>query len=254
MYEYYDLSDLYNEINSGVFVTAIPTVLRVIYDSTNVSFTEIKPSNVTLEDEIMMEMIFGDQKSDSGKLYDVALMVNNTRFYINKRAGVIFNNIKYSIKSNIDDTKINHFSTFFIGTCEWSSVYDNSLIGSIVFSRIISILNEKYNLDAFKLSKYLLDSHVIINPDFINAVRSLIDIYVALFRSIDKYADLRYEDFEDFLKIFEDIHYYDIYLVEIMKRSYEFAITTNNDPGDYDNLVKNSCKSLCKASRIRELL
>ena len=253
MYEYCDLSDLYQEVNNGSFINIPETILKLIYNCDGVSFTEIKPINITLEDEIMMEMLWKDQKSDSGKLYDIAFMSNNMRFYINKRSDYKISNIKYSIKSGIDKDKINNFSTFFIGINNWKEEYDNILIGSIVFSKMSSILSEKYNINATDLAKYIPISDNIINSDFINATRSLIDIYICLFRSIDKYLNLRYDNFEDFIETFKDIHYYDIYLVEIMKKSYEFAITTNNNPGDYDNLVKNSCKSLYKLLKIREL-
>ena len=74
MYEYCDLSDLYQEVNNGSFINIPETILKLIYNCDGVSFTEIKPINITLEDEIMMETLWKDQKSDSGKLYDIAFM------------------------------------------------------------------------------------------------------------------------------------------------------------------------------------
>ena len=246
-----ELSRLYNEIATPTFLTTIREVLEMINDSEADAYFRMNANNITLEEEIMFENVFNIK--DYHKYLPSSMQKNNMRFFYLSDVNFNYTHIDYCIKSRIDESKNNEFSSYFIGKlvkkCEDVTI-DFVLI--LILQKIIRHLDKSYSINFKDLYLYCFKSKEnCINSDYINACISLFHIFITLFRILDKIINLKYKDCDKVIKsIIDDdlmldleIHLrYGFVNIDIMQKviieCFNFAITDNKDPGDYEIMVK----------------
>ena len=102
-----ELSRLYNEVATPTFISTIREVLDMISKEESDPYNRIHSKNITLEEEIMFENIFGIK--DYSKYLATSMQKNNMRFFFLPDMYVDYYHIDYCIKSRIDESKNNEF-------------------------------------------------------------------------------------------------------------------------------------------------
>lgn len=233
-YDNCEFSRLYNTIATPSFLALIRNILDMIDKGESYSEYRVNKRNVTLEEEIVFNKLYNIE--DYHKYLQSSIMKNNMRFYYMPDVEFDFYSISYTIKSTIDDTKDNNFISYFIGKKVKEN--DNSmmdLIIHIILNMITKEVKSSYNINCDHLFSYCFNRNNIENSDYINACISMFHIYVTLFRIMDNILNLKYKDGPGIIEIIAN----DILSANVLNHLYDFAITDNKDPGDYEIMVKN---------------
>lgn len=233
-YDNCEFSRLYNTIATPSFLSLIRNILDMIDKGESYSEYRVNKRNVTLEEEIVFNKLYNIE--DYYKYLQSSIMKNNMRFYYMPDVEFDFYSISYTIKSTIDETKDNNFISYFIG--KKAKEEDNTmmdLIIHIILNMIAKEVKSSYNINCDNLFSYCFNRKNIVNSDYINACISMFHIYVTLFRIMDDILNLKYKDGPGIIEIITN----DILSTNVLNHLYDFAITDNKDPGDYEIMVKN---------------
>lgn len=228
-----ELSRLYNTIATPSFLALIKNILDMIDKGVSCSDSRVNKRNITLEEEIMFSKIY--KIEDYNKYLQSSIMKNNMRFYYMPDVDHDFHGILYTIKSTIDETKNNNFISYFIGKNVKED--DNVMITFIIHFILIVIskeLKNSFDINYEDLYIYCFNKKNITNPDYINACISMFHVYITLFRIMDDILNLKYKDGPGIIKKLT----HDICSNNVFNQLYDFAITDNKDPGDYEIMVK----------------
>ena len=233
-YDNCEFSRLYNTIATPSFLTLIRNIIDMIDKGESYSEYRVNKRNVTLEEEIVFTKLY--KIEDYHKYLQSSIMKNNMRFYYIPDADLGFYSISYTIKSTIDETKDNNFISYFIG----KEVKDDDhammfLLVHIILNMIVKEVKSSYNIDYDDLFEYCFNKKNITNSDYINACISIFHIFITLFRIMDDILNLKYKDGPEIIKMLSSNEHHFI----ILNHLYNFAITDNKDPGDYEIMVKN---------------
>ena len=228
-----ELSRLYNTIATPSFLTLIKNILDMIDKGVSYSDSRVNKRNITLEEEIMFVKIY--EIEDYYKYLQSSIMKNNMRFYYMPDVDCDFCSILYTIKSTIDETKNNNFVSYFIGK---NVKEDDNSIMALIIHLILNVISKElkssYDINYEDLYIYCFDRKNLINSDYINACISMFHVYVTLFRIMDDILNLKYKDGPGIIKMLT----HDIRSTNVLNQLYDFAITDNKDPGDYEIMVK----------------
>ena len=249
-----ELSRLYNEVATPTFISTIREVLNMISKEESDPYNRIHSKNITLEEEIMFENIFGIK--DYSKYLTSSMQKNNMRFFFLPDINIDYCHIDYCIKSKINESKNNEFTSYFIGKLTKNN--ENITIDfvmNVIIGKIIKILNNSYNINFEELLMYCSSANES-NSDYINACISLFHVLICSFEIADDILDLKYKDCDIISKsiLTEDIamnlsffqhHYVKLDAIKsVIELCFNFAITDNRDPGDYEIMVKQCFNTL----------
>lgn len=179
------VSTIYNDMN----VSTIVAVMNMLRDKSPSVYCPLKPSNITNIEEVYFEKISGGES-----IYDhmdCAMMKCNVRVIYTPEVDVQSSNYYHTLQftklSKVKDD-CNTFFTMFISDIDMS---DNKN----VYNLSISILKAK--LTAYVDFESIMDKFLGGKVESVLMTNFLINIYIAIFMTLDRCFNLKYEDFGD---------------------------------------------------------
>lgn len=242
MYENIVLDKIEKEINSHSFLSTITLVLDMIAGDANKDhqFYKMNAKNITLQEELAVSKLF---EKDVYNYLDTSIQKDNFRFIYIPDSDEYLYTMNYSSASNINDN-VNTFTTFIFGNKIKDDIKLKTFICLVIICKIEYYISKTYKVNIGdandNIFNYCIIKNNIYNPDFINALIAVINIYICYFRTLDSLLNLKYNDYDEIVDLIPSLYASDSKLLDVFDICYKYAITKDTTESDYKDLINNA--------------